>query len=101
MTEMLIGGIPVTLHNAEALVPASGAITEVAVLFVLHGRFGNRKDKPVTRLINAILERTAKEKAAGGAGKNCVIVALDQRNHGERLVNKDRVRRHHHWSALG
>ena len=86
---MLIGGIPVSVYGLEEL---SNADSECGVLFVLHGRFGNRADPPITRLIKAIRERTAQEKAAGAKGKQLVIVALDQRNHGQRLFSKDRVR---------
>ena len=92
MTCLLIGGIPLTVYGLESLSNSPESLAGCAVLFILHGRFGNRADPPATRLIKAILERTAKERAAGGKGKEMIVVSLDQRNHGERLFSKDRVR---------
>ncbi|SCZ99637.1 BZ3500_MvSof-1268-A1-R1_Chr3-1g06176 [Microbotryum saponariae] len=70
------------LRNTSSGVPDTAE--GVTVLFFLHGRFGHSLEPRYVKPIQSFLE------AAERAGKKLVVIAFDQRNHGQRTVDKDR-----------
>ncbi|KAI0077269.1 hypothetical protein K474DRAFT_1707442 [Panus rudis PR-1116 ss-1] len=90
MTEkksLVLGGIPVTVYSNS-----QHTSRPVAVLFLLHGRYGsaNAVEWVAESLLNGIRNREAERHAE----HELLIVTFDHRNHGERLVNPVA---NHHW----
>lgn len=82
-----IGGIALNIYNLDHI---STSTNEVAVLFFLHGRFGSSQDKSTLNAITTVISHANAHQEAGK--KDLVVVTLDQRNHGSRLVNMERNR---------
>ncbi|SCV74543.1 BQ2448_7572 [Microbotryum intermedium] len=85
-----IGGIPVHVYGLSSRLLRTSSRGEadraegVTVLFFLHGRFGHSLEPRYVRPIQSFLD------TAERVGKKLAVVAFDQRNHGQRTVDKDR-----------
>ena len=89
-TTLVVGGLPVTVYGLDGLTPVpSGqpAPKPVAVAFLLHGRGQRSDDKLMVRFAERLVQYSHDQPAAT---KDLVVVTFDQRNHGHRLVAKDR-----------
>ncbi|GAA5842896.1 hypothetical protein JCM9279_004021 [Rhodotorula babjevae] len=91
-TTLVVGGLPVTVYGLDRLTPARPghpATRPVAVAFLLHGRGQRSDDKLMLRFAHRLVQH-AHEHDSSTTTKDLVVVTFDQRNHGHRLVDKDR-----------
>ncbi|KAF9818795.1 hypothetical protein IEO21_02575 [Rhodonia placenta] len=78
-----IGGIAVHVYSTPS---ATDASAPVSVLFFLHGRTGSAQDSEW--VAESTLEWIDEQrKASGKSAEDLLIVTLDQRNHGARVVD--------------
>ncbi|KAG0700568.1 Alpha/Beta hydrolase protein [Suillus ampliporus] len=82
---LLVGGLVVDVYSHPS---ATDPTTPIHALFFLHGRYGSAQRPYVIDTIKTIVNY-----GSGGASprkKDLIVVAFDHRNHGTRLVNKQR-----------
>ncbi|KAG2151240.1 Alpha/Beta hydrolase protein [Suillus bovinus] len=84
---LLIGGLLVDVYSHPT--STSSSTHPVHVLFFLHGRFGSTQDQNVVGTVKAIFDKTY-GSGGGERKKDLIVVALDHRNHGTRLVDQQR-----------
>ncbi|GAA5895487.1 hypothetical protein JCM8208_005246 [Rhodotorula glutinis] len=92
---LVVGGLPVTVYGLDHLTPtqpgqpAAATTKPLAVAFLLHGRGQRSDDKLMVRFADRLVDYS---HAHGGDAteRDLVVVTFDQRNHGHRLVDKDR-----------
>ncbi|KAG8699820.1 hypothetical protein FRC09_006357 [Ceratobasidium sp. 395] len=92
LTNFTIGGIGIQAIGLEELGGRHSQPSEptpVGVLFLLHGRLGSSKDGYLKRITNGVLTEIASHPPTKRA-RELIIVILDQRNHGNRLVDPKR-----------
>ncbi|KAI5475082.1 hypothetical protein MNV49_001958 [Pseudohyphozyma bogoriensis] len=85
-TTFTVGGLKAVVHGD--LHPPSPSPHGLAVLFLLHGRFGKQDEPRLWRFADSLL--SAAEAAREKGGKDLLVVTTDHRNHGERTVDKER-----------
>ncbi|KAJ1302034.1 hypothetical protein OPQ81_000869 [Rhizoctonia solani] len=84
-TDLSVGGIPIQVIGLKEL---NSPTEPVGVLFLLHGRLGSSKQKYLTHIANSVLdEATSRPRERA---REVVVIILDQRNHGARIVDPDR-----------
>ena len=86
-TTLTVGGLPVQVYGVDHLSPTSIA-KPVAVLFLLHGRFGAASDKLISTFASTLL--TAPIGSSDARHKDLLVVTFDQRNHGHRTVAREK-----------
>ncbi|KAF8601524.1 alpha/beta-hydrolase [Ceratobasidium sp. AG-I] len=96
ITNRNIGGIAVQVIGLEELVRRNSQLP-VGVLFVLHGRYGNAKEKYLYRIANSVLTEAASH-APEEQDRDLLVVLVDQRNHGDRVVDG---KRNEGWNDSG
>ncbi|KPV73132.1 uncharacterized protein RHOBADRAFT_55354 [Rhodotorula graminis WP1] len=87
---LVVGGLPVTVYGLDHLTrpqPGQTATKPVAVAFLLHGRGQRSDDKLMVRFADRLVQYSHDQATTV---KDLVVVTFDQRNHGHRLVAKDR-----------
>ncbi|QRV81961.1 hypothetical protein RhiJN_09976 [Ceratobasidium sp. AG-Ba] len=87
-----IGGIGIHVVGLEELGNRQKQHTEpvpIGVLFLLHGRLGNAKEKYLGRIANMVLAETEIHPPEERM-RELLVVILDQRNHGDRVVDPKR-----------
>ncbi|KAG8683928.1 hypothetical protein FRC08_013992 [Ceratobasidium sp. 394] len=100
LTNFTIGGIAIQVVGLKELGNRHGQQPEsvpVGVLFLLHGRLGNAKQYYLARIANMVLTEVASHPPTERA-RELVVVILDQRNHGDRLVDP---KRNEGWKEVG
>ncbi|KAG2046848.1 alpha/beta-hydrolase [Suillus hirtellus] len=82
-----IGGLLVDVYSHPT--STSSSTHPIHVLFFLHGRFGSAQDE---YMVNAVKVIFAESYGLGGGErkKDLIVVTFDHRNHGTRLVSKQR-----------
>ena len=88
-TTVQVGGLPATVYGLSSLSPSSSP-HGLTVLFWLHGRLGSAALVHEKREIEPILAYATERE-----GRDLLVVTIDQRNHGERLVD---LRRNKAWA---
>jgi hypothetical protein len=82
-----VAGLPVHVYGLDVLSPTSIA-KPLSVIFCLHGRFQSASEKVISTWVSTLLTRPigfTEERE-----KDLVVVTFDQRNHGERTVDRER-----------
>ncbi|KAG9091563.1 hypothetical protein FRC06_000516, partial [Ceratobasidium sp. 370] len=100
LTNLTIGGIAIQVIGLKELGDRHGQQPEpapVGVLFLLHGRLGNAKQYYLARIANVVLTEVASHSPTERA-RELVVVILDQRNHGDRVVDP---KRNEGWKDVG
>lgn len=93
---LAVGGIPVTVYS-HAAAPQSQTALPVTVVFALHGRYSRSDGKDIVAVIKECFKEAGARRENGvKPARQLWIVALDHRNHGQRIVDKER---NHAWSA--
>ncbi|KAG5639992.1 hypothetical protein DXG03_001893 [Asterophora parasitica] len=78
VASLVVAGLEVNVYSASPITIERKS-QEVAVFFLLHGRYGSAKEiDPIAR---SVINQT------GGNKRALFIVTFDQRNHGQRLVD--------------
>lgn len=83
--KLTVGGIATQVYGVSSL--PSSTPNGLAVLFLLHGRFGSAAEASTVSWANSFLDHTRAEREKAGEGKELLVVTFDQRNHGERTVD--------------
>ncbi|CAE7204587.1 unnamed protein product [Rhizoctonia solani] len=81
-TNLSIGGIPIQVIGLKEL---NAPNEPLGVLFLLHGRLQDSKGKYLMRIANSVLDEAASRP--NERARELVVILLDQRNHGERIVD--------------
>ncbi|KAG9086211.1 hypothetical protein FRC07_013151 [Ceratobasidium sp. 392] len=100
LTNLTIGGIGIQVVGLKELSNRLRQEPEpapVGVLFLLHGRLGNSKQYYLKHIANLVLGEVASHPPAERA-RELIVVILDQRNHGDRLVD---AKRNEGWKDTG
>ena len=97
---MLLAGLVADVYGLDEAAAQPG-VRAVSCLWLIHGRGGRRTNMADfgSRAVAAWAERQRQGDGGGGgpaAGRGLVAVALDQRNHGSRLVD---AARNQSWRA--
>ncbi|KAK4700254.1 hypothetical protein P7C70_g6000, partial [Phenoliferia sp. Uapishka_3] len=93
MTTFVIGGLPVSVFGLDPT--RTHSPHGLAVIFLLHGRFGSAADRRISFFANSLISHS---QSQSGAGKDLLVVTFDQRNHGERVVE---AQRNNGWKEKG
>lgn len=88
ITNRNIGGIAIQIIGLEELAHRNSQLP-VGVLFLLHGRYGNAKESYLYLIANSVLAEAASHTPEEQA-RDLIVVLLDQRNHGDRVVDSQR-----------
>ncbi|KAH8093702.1 Alpha/Beta hydrolase protein [Cristinia sonorae] len=78
--QLVVAGLNVEVYSNE-----KDTASEVAVLFLLHGRGSSAQS--VQWVAESVLDQIAEKRSTPQSGPALLVVAFDQRNHGSRLVN--------------
>ncbi|GAA6039550.1 hypothetical protein JCM8097_008384 [Rhodosporidiobolus ruineniae] len=91
-THLVVGGLPIHIYGLSTLSPPRSEQGEgLAILFLLHGRLSSASHRTIPRFAHTLLAHAdSQRQAAGGQGKELLVVAFDQRNHGHREVEHER-----------
>jgi pimeloyl-ACP methyl ester carboxylesterase len=88
MRRIIIGGISCNIYETiDDKVKKSEEDVEVSVLFFLHGRFGHQEDSSSINAINIISQSINKYIVSNESCQELKIITIDQRNHGNRLID--------------
>ncbi|KAF8601525.1 hypothetical protein BDV93DRAFT_524696 [Ceratobasidium sp. AG-I] len=88
VTSRCIGGIAIQVVGLEELVRENSRLP-VGVLFVLHGRYENAKKPYLYQIANSALAE-AESHASEERARELLVVVVEQRNHGDRVVERQR-----------
>lgn len=94
-TTIQVGGLPATVYGLSAL-STSPSPHGLTILFWLHGRLGSAALVHEKQELAPILAYAAAERNKGREGRDLLVVTIDHRNHGERLVD---LKRNKAWAA--
>lgn len=83
---LTVGGLPITVFGLSSSAPSPKGL---AVLFLCHGRFGSAADPKIAAFATSLVAH-ARAQLGTSPGKDLLVVTFDQRNHGERVVDKAR-----------
>ncbi|GAA6015873.1 hypothetical protein JCM10207_006788 [Rhodosporidiobolus poonsookiae] len=90
-TSLVVSGLPLDIYGLPLHSPTpSSPPRKLAILFLLHGRMQHCRNGPVPDLAHAILSTAQEHRAKGEDGRDVLVVAFDQRNHGHRTVERER-----------
>ncbi|GAA5902328.1 alpha/beta hydrolase family protein [Sporobolomyces salmoneus] len=87
-TTFTVGGLPIQVYGLESLSPTSIA-KPIAVLFLLHGRFGAASDKLISTFASTLLSPPV-GPTVPKTQSDLLVVTFDQRNHGHRTVEREK-----------
>ncbi|EJF57019.1 hypothetical protein DICSQDRAFT_140743 [Dichomitus squalens LYAD-421 SS1] len=80
---VVVAGLPVNVFSDRG---ATKPETPVAVMFLLHGRTGSAKR--METYVNDFFEEIRARRSAHKGSQDLIIVTIDQRNHGARMVDE-------------
>ena len=90
-TTVVVGGLAVHVYGLASLPPTSPSIpaSPIAVLFLLHGRYGAALEPKTVAAATALVQHAAEQRQQAGSASSrpLLVVTFDQRNHGERVVD--------------
>ncbi|KAK4053976.1 hypothetical protein OIO90_003621 [Microbotryomycetes sp. JL221] len=86
---VVVGGIETQVYGLDTLTQSNSS-NQLAVLFFLHGRFGSATEPRFIRWSNSFIEARAQRLGDHNTPdvKDLLVVTFDQRNHGQRTVDK-------------
>ncbi|GAA5987024.1 hypothetical protein JCM11641_004422 [Rhodosporidiobolus odoratus] len=94
---LAVGGLPLHIYGLDSLPTPSSSSSDshppgLAILFLLHGRLSSASHPLIPHFAQTLLSHAHAQPSepSGERPKDLVVVAFDQRNHGQREVDKER-----------
>jgi len=82
----VVSGLQLEVYTDDSATDTSLPVT---VFFLLHGRYGSTNSDYLQKSLNGIFEECYNSHSASERRRDLVVVAFDQRNHGQRLVKEE------------